>query len=512
MDRKRKHESIEGEGVTEFLPLENDLITSEELESILSADDYKQLQENIEKGKIKDVNMTITADTDISLLMMAGEAGAIECVKVLLANNADVNYTDYYERSAVTSAAESGNTNLLLLILSRDELEADLVYEALHDPLCSGSSAFELSTEVAELLISRLPDVNRKVNGECLLLNHAARGAYLNIVSMLLESGSDPNLTDCNGVDALYAASMEGRFEVIKLLIEFDSPHKISMESINKGYLCACYEGCIEIVSYLIEKGADISATEDNGGPAIDYAIHNNNIPLAKLLIENGFNVNLIYYARSALHFACVRMYDEMAKLLLDSGADPDLRYPDGSSLLLRLVTLTCDSQADYTPYITLLLDRGANVNLAYERTGQTALMIAGSSANIDMVKLLLDHDADPNIHYPDGSSLLLKLVMATCDKHGNYFPYITLLLNHGANVNIAHSVTGQTALMTAAQAQDVDLVKLLLEHGADVTQVNKEGKSVLDMLGRTRSHAKVAELCHAYVDCNRVDSKAILK
>ena len=511
MDRKRKLDSTAEERLEEAKP-HSDLITSEELDSIIHADDYKRLKENIENGKIKDVNMIVTESSHRSLLMMACEIGSIECVKILFANKADVNYTDYDDWSAVTSAAESGNVDIVKLVLSRDELNIDLVYDALHAPLCSGSANFRLSTEIAMLLISRLPDVNRRVRGSCVLLNHAASGGYLDIVRLLLESGADPNVTDNVEYDALYDACSEGHFDVVKLLFEFDSPHKITEETINSAYLCACYDGHLEIVSYLIGKGADVNATGGGGRLAIDYAIRKNNIPLAELLMESGFNVNTIYYERSALHFACLRRHDDMAKLLLEHGADPNLRYPDGSSALLKLVTFTCDNQADYTAYVLLLLARGANVNLAHERTGQTALMIAGAAANTGLVKLLLEYGADPNLHYTDGSSLLFKLVKSTCEKRSNYTAFMTLLLDRGVNVNTAHATTGQTALMAAAQAQDVDLVKLLLEHGADVTQVNREGKGVLDMLGRTRSHAKVAELCQAYIDSNRVDSKPLLK
>lgn len=432
---------------------------------------------------------------------------------MLLANKADVNYIDYNNRNAVTSAAESGNIDIVNMILSHDGLYIELVYDALHDPLCSGSSNFYLSTEIAKLLISRLPDVNCRVQRSCVLLNHAVSGRYLGMISLLLESGADPNVTDSSGVDALFIACSEGYLDIVRQLFEFDSSHKISMESINKAYLCACYFGRVDMVRYLIEKGADINAVGGDGGPAIDYAIHKNNIPLAKLLIEKGLDVNAIYLSRSALYFACMLMYDEMLQLLFDSGADPDLRYPDGSTLLLNCIHITCDKRADYTPYIALLLTHGADVNMSYGLTGMTILMIATfASAKNDLVELLLEHGADPNVHRSDGSCLLLNLIQLTCEKRTDYTTYITFLLDREANVNISHSATGQTALMIAGAAANTDLVKLLLEHGADVTQFSREGKGVMDMLGRTRSHAKVAELCEAYIDSNRVDSKAILK
>ena len=65
---------------------------------------------------------------------------------------------------------------------------------------------------------------------------------------------------------------------------------------------------------------------------------------------------------------------------------------------------------------------------------------------------------------------------------------------------------------MIAALGPHVDLVKLLLEHGAVVTQVNREGKSVLDLLGRTRNYGEVVELCTHNIDSNKPGAKLVLK
>ena len=455
MDKKRKVDSIEEEKEEEegdILP-HSDLITPQEILSIFEADDYKRLQENIEKGLIKNDDFSADEQSNFavalfriftsahrkSLLMEACEAGAIECVKVLLANNFEVNYMDDNAETALSSAVKSGNIEIVNLLLTRSGFDLDLVYDTIHDHLYAPPSGFKLSTEIAKLLISRLPDVNRRILGGHVLLNQAAFHGHIDIVRLLLDSGADPTVNDHGGGDALYVASMEGHLGIVKLIFESDSPPKPTAASINKASLCACSENHTEVVRYLISKGADVNALDDDHRFGIDYAIRRNNIPLAKLLIESGFNVNAVRLNRSELFLACAQKRTELVQMLLDSSADPDLRYPDGSTLLLELVQDTCEKLADNTPYITLLLDRDANVNIAHERTGQTALMIAGAAAN-------------------------------------------------------------------------ADLARLLLEHGADVTQVNREGKSVLDMVGRTRSHAKVAELCQAYIDSNRVDSKVILK
>ena len=89
----------------------------------------------------------------------------------------------------------------------------------------------------------------------------------------------------------------------------------------------------------------------------------------------------------------------------------------------------------------------------------------------------------------------------------------IEFLFEYDIDVNIGHAYTGETPLMYAAVDLRVDLVRLLLEHGADVTQVDSHGDSVLDMLDtKTPLALEVVELCQQYVDSNRVDSKAILK
>ena len=438
MDRKRKLDSTAEEAEEKGSLPQNDAISSQEILAIILADDYERLQENIENGKIEDVNLVINIFTRSSLLMTACKAGSVDCAKVLLSNNADVNYRGLVGSSAVSSAAEGGNIDIVNLIISREDLNINLLYQPLHEHICDPSD-FPLSTELVKLFISRLPDINYRLYGDSVLLNLASFFGRVDLARLLLESGADPNVTDQAQYDALYIATMEGHIDIVKLLFEYDSPHKITTKSTNTAYLCACYYGRVDMVRYMLEHGADIYATEENGCFAIDHALLKNNIPLAKLLIEKGFDVNSIYLERSALYFACAQRYEEMVQLLLDHGADPDLRYPDGSSLLLRLVEGTCDKDGDYTPYTTLLLNRGANVNIAHSISSQTALMIAGAAAN-------------------------------------------------------------------------ADLLKLLLEHGADVTKVNSEGRSVLDMVGRTRSHAKVAELCQAYIDSNRVDAKAILK
>ena len=276
MDRKRKLDSTEIE-VSGDLQAHNNQLTNHEIEAIIAADDYESLQENIQSTKIKDINKPITEYTHKSMLMKACEDCSIDCVKVLLSNEADVNYTDDYEYSVVSYAAASGNINLLNLILSQDALNINLVYNTLHAHLSTSSISLQLTIDVIKLLISRLPDINRRVRGDYILLNDAISRGYLDIINLLVAAGADPSVTDLDGCDALEVATREGRLDALKLLLELSPLLTVTPESIKSAYLTACYFGHIDIVSYLIEKGAHINATDEDSCHAFDLAISSYN-------------------------------------------------------------------------------------------------------------------------------------------------------------------------------------------------------------------------------------------
>ena len=100
----------------------------------------------------------------------------------------------------------------------------------------------------------------------------------------------------------------------------------------------------------------------------------------------------------------------------------------------------------------------------------------------------------------------------------------LTVLMEYGADPNLAHTgdtfLAGQTILVIAARDLKVDLVQVLLEHGADVTQVDPEGKSVLDLLREEidydeeneEEYKEMIELCTQYIDSNKPGAMQLLK
>ncbi|HKR60425.1 MAG TPA: ankyrin repeat domain-containing protein [Pyrinomonadaceae bacterium] len=174
---------------------------------------------------------------------------------------------------------------------------------------------------------------------------------------------------------------------------------------------------------------------------------------------------------------------------------------------------------------VRFLLKRGADANAAWPQSGITALMIAAGEGHLEVVKALLNAGANPkamayghggipicawmyamNRCNDDWLEIMDALLAAGVEVNPKtIYPsplaqaienddtvMIEALLKRGANVNLSDSETRDTLLIFAARYSTPEVVKSLLDAGADVTAKNKEGKTALaiakeskDNLGR---------------------------
>jgi ankyrin repeat protein len=132
-----------------------------------------------------------------------------------------------------------------------------------------------------------------------------------------------------------------------------------------------------------------------------------------------------------------------------------NLKGPGGSTPLMH-AALYGDPES-----VRLLLDKGADPNLKNE-AGATALM--WSLDDLEKTRLLLDHGADANIQSDDGVTALI----IAAGRFGSS-AIVKLLLDHGANPSAKSPDSSRTPLVEAARAGDEAALKLLIAHGADV-------------------------------------------
>ena len=220
----------------------------------------------------------------------------------------------------------------------------------------------------------------------------------------------------------------------------------------------AAYSNNLTEVERLLELGADINlaSNEDDNAPII-AAAQKGHIELVQYLIDEGADVNRRNsIGESALYVAGIAGHKDIVRLLLNNGADPNVMTMTGP----LLYQLAFQNNIELTE---ILLEQGANVNI---KGGEypVPISLAIRDGNKEVLKLLLEKGAKVS-----STSVLYAANMAAekCD----YDTIKILLENSKWNPNPKKTKTRTTAgpLHYAVQNSCVELVKLLIEHNADV-------------------------------------------
>jgi ankyrin repeat protein len=267
--------------------------------------------------------------------------------------------------------------------------------------------------------------------------------------------------------------------------------------------LYAAREGADAALAVLIKRGAKLELAEANGMTPLLMALLNNQLGAARQLVDAGANVNADdFYGRTPL-WATVEFRNlDMNNRSEDS---PTTNHVDRDAIL---------------PMIRLLLDKGANVNARtrevppsrkwlyalndvswVDYTGQTPFLRAAFSGDTTVMRLLLDHGADPHIATQGGTTPLMAaagvgwVVQQTyTESMPSLLEAIRICLEHKADVNTVNSM-GLTALLGAANKGANDIIKLLVTNGARLDAVDKQGRDAYRWAGGVFLAAVGAEL-----------------
>ncbi len=260
-------------------------------------------------------------------------------------------------------------------------------------------------------------------------------------------------------------------------------------------------------VRRLLERGADPNARA-GGTPALMAAVLYAGADCVKLLLDRGADPNATNTAgATALMWAVPDL--AKSRLLIASGADVNAR----SKNTQRTPFLVAASYPGSVPVLQLLLDHGADLH-AKDRIGVHALGRATLSADVEVVRFLVEHGCDPNepgygstVRYarqylPSLEYLLSKGAKVEKDAlsqsaHWQNPQLLAQWIDRGADVNAATGPYHRTALMTAAASEQAGAatVRLLLEKGANPNAEDIDGERPLDWAIYRNDRDKIAEL-----------------
>jgi uncharacterized protein len=261
-----------------------------------------------------------------------------------------------------------------------------------------------------------------------------------------------------------------------------------------------------EILKLLLAAGADADSPNADGMTALMLVARTGNVEAAKLLLDHGATVDAreSFGGQTALMWASARRHPEMIDLLISHGADIDARsavrdyqrhiQAEGRPKSLDtggFTPLLYAARENCRPCVDALLAKGADIDLP-DPDKVSPLHVAVMNANWDLAKQLIEAGADVNQWDIYGMAPLFTAIgnrsrndggRASIDppNQATGLDIVRLLLDRGANPNMqlffrpsnvrgSTNTRGSTPLIRAANANDREVVELLLEHGADAT------------------------------------------
>jgi ankyrin repeat protein len=339
--------------------------------------------------------------------------------------------------------------------------------------------------EMAKLLIKNGANLNT-ISKECgTPLQLAITMERHAIAELLIKNGANLESCDADQNTPLHLAAKKGNYAVVELLVNCNANLHAQNKDLQTPLHLALKMRCHAIAELLIKNGANLKLCDADQNTPLHLAVQKNNDELATLMIQKGAVIDAKdIHGYPALYYAITSRFgsDKSVKLLLEHGADANFCDKNGDNLILLAA-----KKANWDALKVLIEDvkllNSININ-ACDSQGRTALYYAISFhktmlpsmrsctyiTNEASIKLLLEHGADTNCcnHNNCDTPLLLAA-------QKNNWEAVKLLVDKSENIN-ARDSKGNTALHYAASNGQEDVIPLLIQNGADLTIKDNKG------------------------------------
>jgi ankyrin repeat protein len=363
----------------------------------------------------------------------------------------------------------------------------------------------------------------------------AARSQDRDAVRTLLKQRVDVNVPQSDGATALHWAAHWDDLESADLLIRAGANVQSANDFGITPLALACTNGNAAMVALLLKAGANPNAARATGETPLMTASRTGNLEAVKLLLAHGAHVNANepVEGQTALMWAISERHAEVARVLIEGGADAHARAAGGFTPLLFA------ARAGDLDSTRLLLDAGAGIDEA-SSDGTSVLLVATVRGHAKLAMFLLERGADPNasragytaLHWAAGvweTELNGANGIVTQDGDGEWnalggvrtgkVELVKALLSHGANPDArlektpprvgytqlaveqrvagVNAFSGATPFLLAAMAGDIEVMRALASGGADTRLKTKDDTTALMLaagLGRYLAESRVTE------------------
>lgn len=337
----------------------------------------------------------------------------------------------------------------------------------------------------------------------------AAANGSAALVGRLLEAGADANMALPEGETPLMSAAKAGSAATVERLIAGGAA--VNARERYRGQtalMWAAGQQHADVVRTLLAHGADVGARSDAGYSALVFAARTGDRATVDALLAGGADLDTTAPdGTSTLMVAIANAHFELAAHLLDRGANPRHDRPGWTPLHTLVRVRNPDTVAMPNPIgrgsldsLALgakLLERGADPNARSTKAvpgiftflntnGATPLLLAAQAADVPLLRLLVERGGNPQVPTADGTTPLMAAAGIGYDEGRHTWwtepaslEAVRLLASLGADV-AAVDRAGNTALHGAALTGANSVVRFLVERGARLDAVNKQGMTPL--------------------------------
>jgi ankyrin repeat protein len=382
--------------------------------------------------------------------------------------------------------------------------------------------------EAVRVLLRQGADVNGAQGDGSTALHWASANANRKLADLLIASKANVSAqTRLAGITPLFVAAKNGAAGVVEDLLKAGADVNLANAAGTTPLMMAASAGDPATMRIMIEHGAKVNAAEStHGQTALMFAAALNRSDAVSLLMKNGADASLSTKVIKPERFRpdpdLVPMNDgpdapaPVARRNGRGGADAKPGDPApqrpmreiGAQLTGGMTALLFAARDGQIEAARALLDAGADLNAVSAAEKTSPLVLAVSNGHYDLAKYFVEHSADPNLANIQGLTALYGVLdvqwaghswfpnPVTAQEKTSYLELMKTLLAAHADVNaklakktwfrtLAHDATwvdpaGATAFWRAAQATDLDAMKILLEAGADPKISSTGGDSAL--------------------------------